>query len=227
MRKQTCRTCNKEKPLSKFTKEKRNKNGVTSRCKACRNASLSKNTRKYYVGRTKRECIACGIIKTFDHFAKEPRSKTGIRARCKECRQQYREPIPHKAFHRLKAKQKLYDIPIETTKEEVALLFEAFEGRCAYCNVEESAETGTFHLEHIIPMSRPNARHHVSNFAIACGKCNAKKHNRPLIEFYRMHQPFTGAMLEFIFIYVARFNGRTPEEVAKSFYAEVEDDEQT
>ncbi|MGE6487759.1 HNH endonuclease [Paenisporosarcina sp. NPDC076898] len=162
-------------------------------------------------------------------FKRDSRKPNGVGSRCKGCNKSS-EPIPHKAFHRLKAKQKLYDIEIETTKEEVAQIFELFEGRCAYCNIEESEETGTFHLEHIIPMSREGSRHHVSNLAISCASCNAKKNKRPLIEFYLMHKPFTGAMLDFIFIYVARFSGRTPEEVAKEFYAEVaevDDDEQT
>jgi len=124
----------------------------------------------------------------------------------------------------LRDKQKLYKIPIETTKVEVTQIFEMFEGRCAYCNVEESAKTGTLQLEHIQAMAR-GGRHHVSNLVIACKSCNSKKQNKPLIEFYRMHPPFTGAMLDFIFIYIARFSGRTPEEVAAEFYEEVENEQ--
>lgn len=227
----TCRKCEENKPIEDFVKHKRSKNGFARLCKACRNLSLAKNRKpRLFVGETERECITCGEIKPFALFKKDSRKSNGVGSRCKDCNSKSGEPIPHKAFHRLKAKQKLYNIEIETTKEEVAQIFEMFEGRCAYCGVKESAETGTFHLEHIIPMSREGSRNHVSNLVCSCSRCNLKKHNRHLVMFYRMHPPFTGEMLDFIFMYIAHFSGRTPEEVAKEFYAEVtevENDEQT
>lgn len=221
----TCRKCEESKPIEDFVKHKRSKNGFARLCKACRNLSLTKNRRtKLFVGETERECIACGEIKLFALFKKDSRKPTGVGARCKDCNTNI-EPIPHKAFHRLKAKQKLYDIEIETDKHEVSQVFEMFDNRCAYCNVEQSSSTGTLQLEHVQAMAR-GGRHHVSNLVIACKRCNSKKYNRPLIEFYRMHPPFTGAMLDFIFQYVAHFSGREPEDIASDFYKEATDEKQ-
>lgn len=169
-----------------------------------------------------RKCIKCEAVKPLTSFVKEKRNKDGVAGTCKSCRnaERFTSPIPHKAFWRLNEKQKKYNIDIETDKHEITQVFDMFTGHCTYCNVKESEDTGTLQLEHIIPMAR-GGRHHVSNLVIACKRCNAKKRNMPLIEFYRAHPPFTGAMLDFVFMYVARFSGRDPEEVAKEFYAEV------
>lgn len=169
---------------------------------------------------SEKQCSMCQQTKSLEQFEKEKRAKDGRGARCRLCKN---DPKPYKAFWRLKAKQKLYDIPIETSKEEVAQIFEMFEGKCAYCHVEESSETGTMNLEHIRPM-KAGGRHHVSNLCVSCKFCNSKKQDKPLIEFYRSHEPFTGAMLDFVFFYVAYFSNRDVEEVAKEFYAEVKDD---
>lgn len=167
-------------------------------------------------------CSMCKKTKPLELFEKEKRSKDGHGARCKTCKNTYTDPKPYKAFWRLNAKQKLYDIPIEITKEEVAQLFEAFEYSCIYCGVEESKDTGTMNLEHIIPMRR-NGPHNISNLVISCKVCNSKKNDKPLITFYRSHEPFDSRRLEYIFKHVAYFTKRDVEQVARQFYAEVDD----
>lgn len=164
-------------------------------------------------------CIKCGETKPIELFERYKGRKVEVGGRCKSCKTAATSR-EYRAYYRMIEKQNKFPIPIETDYEEVKQIFDMFEDRCAYCLVVESAETGTIQLEHIKAMDR-GGRHHVSNLVIACKSCNSKKQNRPLIEFYRMHPPFTGAMLDFIFMYVARFSGRDPEEVAKEFYAEV------
>lgn len=155
-------------------------------------------------------CRLCGEPKPLDLFEKDSRSKGGRTNRCKSCKQASNN-VAYKAFCRFK--ERYPDVPIETTKEEVAQIFEAFEGRCAYCNVKESDETGTFHLEHIRPLSREGGRHHVSNLVISCRRCNARKNNKPLAIFFRDYLPFSYDSLRFIVGYIAYFSGRTTEEV--------------
>ncbi|QUG41314.1 HNH endonuclease [Psychrobacillus sp. INOP01] len=220
MAKKTCKKCLKAKAISQFVKDKRNKDGTTNICKVCRNTALRKPPRRY-IGKKEQECSICHEIKPYDNFYKSKMTKNGREPRCNKCRAV--DPKPFKAYWRLMAKQKLYAIPIEITKEEVAMIFEAFEGECIYCGAEESKETGTINLEHIVPMAR-NGRHHVSNLCCACTSCNSKKRNKPLIEFYRSHEPFTGKRLDYIFKHVAYFAKRDPEEVAQEFYAAVNDE---
>lgn len=172
---------------------------------------------------SEKTCSICKETKPIELFEKEKRQKDGRGARCKLCKSTVTDPKPFKAYWRLNAKQKLYDIPIEITKQEVAIIFEAFEGNCIYCGAVESKQTGTMNLEHIVPMAK-GGRHHASNFVISCKSCNAKKHDKPLITFYRSHKPFTGDRLDFIFKHVAYFSQRDPEEVALEFYAEVENE---
>jgi 5-methylcytosine-specific restriction endonuclease McrA len=170
-------------------------------------------------------CYKCGITKTEESFEKTKAIKSGYTNRCKSCKTASNSKAT-KAFHRMREKQTKYPTPIETDRFEVAQIFDLFGGKCAYCHVEESEETGTLHLEHIVPLKK-DGRHHVSNLVIACKKCNTLKHDKALVNFFRLHPAFTGEMLDFIFMYVARFSGRTPEEVAREFHAEVDEDGKT
>lgn len=172
---------------------------------------------------SERICSLCKEVKPLELFEKDKRRKDGRGVRCRQCKLFIPgNSKPYKAFWRLKAKQKLYNIPIEITKEDVAILFDVFEGKCSYCGIDESEETGTMELDHVVPMSR-GGRHHVSNFVISCKSCNAKKRDKQLVDFYRCHKPFTGERLDYIFKHIAYFTKRDPEEVALEFYAEAKE----
>lgn len=222
MAKKTCKKCLKSKSLSKFVRDKRSKGGVTNSCKECRNATLRKGPSKpkRYIGKTKQECTICREIKPLKDFNKRKSMKNGLSPRCKDCT--VHDPKPYKAYWRLIEKQKLFGMPVEITKEEVKMIFDAYEYSCVYCGAEESEKTGTMQLEHVIPISK-GGRHHVSNLVTSCKSCNSKKKDSPLIEFYRSHEPFNGLRLDAVIIHVAYFSKRDSEEVAKEFYAEVND----
>ena len=50
-------------------------------------------------------------------------------------------------------------------------------GRCEYCRMHQSLQGGTFHLEHIVPLSRGGASTE-GNLALACPGCNLRKTDR-------------------------------------------------
>jgi len=50
-------------------------------------------------------------------------------------------------------------------------------GRCEYCQMHESLQGATFHLEHIIPSSR-GGLFTLDNIAWACPTCNLRKSDR-------------------------------------------------
>ncbi|MEK4085143.1 HNH endonuclease [Psychrobacillus sp. FSL K6-1415] len=165
---------------------------------------------------SEKSCSICKETKPIELFEKEKRKKDGRGARCLPCKNIRKgNDKAYRAFSRFKEKANKYPTPIETTKEEVAQIFELFEGRCAYCYVEETAETGTHHLEHVIPLIK-GGRHHKSNLVIACDKCNRVKGDRTLTEFFNMHEPFTFSCLEFVVKYIARFTGLSEEEVQRT-----------
>lgn len=166
-----------------------------------------------------RTCRNCKVEKPINHFEKDKRSKCGSTNRCLKCKQASNNKA-YKAFYRMRELAPKYPIPIETTKEEVAQLFDVFDNRCGYCNVEESEETGTFNLEHIRPLVR-GGRHHVSNLFISCKTCNSRKNGKPIITFYRENGKLEYDYMPFLVKYIARFSKRSIKEVE----AELIDDE--
>jgi hypothetical protein len=62
-------------------------------------------------------------------------------------------------------------VEIERTARERAA------GRCEYCRMHQSLQGATFHLEHIVPLSK-GGRTELSNLAIACPGCNLAKSDR-------------------------------------------------
>ena len=50
-------------------------------------------------------------------------------------------------------------------------------GRCAYCQIHQSLQGATFHVEHIIPRCR-GCRADLDNLAWACPSCNLRKADR-------------------------------------------------
>lgn len=50
-------------------------------------------------------------------------------------------------------------------------------GRCEYCQMSQSLQGATFHVEHIVPLSRGGATSE-ENLALACPSCNLHKADR-------------------------------------------------
>ena len=49
--------------------------------------------------------------------------------------------------------------------------------RCEYCRMHQSLQGGTFHIEHIRPLSREGDSE-LANLALACPGCNLSKSDR-------------------------------------------------
>ena len=158
----------------------------------------------------KRTCRKCGETKPIEAFEKDKRAKGGRTNRCKACKFKSNSKAA-KAYRRFYEKQDKYPIPIEVTRRDIELLFEAFEGRCAYCGCEESDETGTFNLEHVIPLCR-HGRHRISNLVISCPERNRRKNDKPVSEFFRTYDKFTLSNYLFLLEYIGHFEGKTHDQ---------------
>ena len=56
--------------------------------------------------------------------------------------------------------------------------------RCNYCWVLfDSVNTAT--VDHIIPRTNPKSKNHISNYCLACEKCNIEKWELPVLEFMK------------------------------------------
>lgn len=58
-----------------------------------------------------------------------------------------------------------------------ALVRERAGGRCEYCRMAQSLQGGTFHIEHVVPLSRGGSSS-AENLALACPGCNLHKADR-------------------------------------------------
>lgn len=63
--------------------------------------------------------------------------------------------------------------------EELSQMYRDQDGRCAYCEV---ALDGSYHVDHMVPLSRGGANDW-SNIAIACPRCNWRKNDQTAEEF--------------------------------------------
>lgn len=75
--------------------------------------------------------------------------------------------------------------------QDLLKLFEAQEGKCAYCSVELTASI--IQIDHKIPLTR-GGKHNFNNLALSCRDCNYLKHTRTASEFFK-----------FVAAYVLRF----------------------
>lgn len=161
-------------------------------------------------------CRLCGEEKALDLFEVDKRVKGGRTTRCKDCKFDSNSK-PAKAYRRLYERQDKYPIPIEVTRKGYEQLYEIWKVICIYClkHMEEEGETPSF--DHIVPLSNPDSRNHISNIFPVCISCNSKKSNKPLYVFYDESPSFHNRQLEIVVEYVARLSKRTIEEVDAEF----------
>lgn len=63
--------------------------------------------------------------------------------------------------------------------KDIALMYEQQHGLCCYC---ETQLHQSYHIEHIVPLSRGGSNS-PENIALACASCNSRKASRTLMEF--------------------------------------------
>src|SRR5699024_8021515 len=146
------------------------------------------------------KCRLCHEVKTIDKFEKDKRTKSGYTTRCKACKFNSNTK-PAKAYRRLFERQDKYPIPVEVTQKGFEQLYGLWKSVCIYClkHMEEEGETPSF--DHIVPLSNPDSRNHISNIFPVCNSCNAKKSNKPLYVFYDESPSLHNRQLEIVVEY--------------------------
>jgi hypothetical protein len=106
-----CKTCQIEKSVIEFHKQKSNKTGFQIYCKSCKK-ELAKKYRSERVNRiitcTELFCCDCDTNKAVENFNKNPLSKTGFEKRCKSCQSIYCKNYVKINKKELKQKSKVY-----------------------------------------------------------------------------------------------------------------------
>jgi len=200
-----CTTCNKEKELLLFSKDKSTNDGLCYKCKEC-----TKEYKKQYKINN-RETIAIGnkkyrennlnkvketkrihYIKHKEYIRKKHKeyyikNAGDIQNKAKEYRDENKEKIREYAKtessknsmrnsrHKRRSITKKGDV---TTKQISDLRNNA--KICYWCN--ESLKNKEVHIDHYIPLSK-GGEHTISNLVISCFTCNLKKHAKDPIDF--------------------------------------------
>ncbi len=191
------RTCSQCGGTGPFYRDSASPDGLTSRCKSCRNAASqawqrsNPQYREQAKARTKAWRLANPERARVNRRAwveRNPMKKGMIDARYRashskeRCRRTvaWRRANPEKSQAidaRSKAKRRatLEEVENTLTGYEWLQILEVFNHACAYCLRDDVKLT----VDHVIPISRggPNT---AENVVPACGSCNKRKLSRPL-----------------------------------------------
>jgi hypothetical protein len=83
----TCQTCNQEKELTEFYKNKANRGGYEIHCKECKKAKEVKEEAAI----EKKKCTKCKKEKPLSEYCVKTYFKGGLNSQCKKCQALYRK----------------------------------------------------------------------------------------------------------------------------------------
>ena len=158
-----CITCKAVKPFTDFHKNKLTKEGVTNKCKVCKNEASRIRYEKN--GAKMREQMAAQRKEKYKHRIEIERASRSRRKEfqrpLKNARQQIRNRLLEGKTFTLKSREiaKLYEKP------------------CYNCGTLENLS-----IDHIVPLARGGS-HSIGNLMTLCRKCNASKGKKLLIQW--------------------------------------------
>ena len=165
-----CKKCRNIKPISEFSPDKRNKDGLQTICKVCSN----ENNKKYYAKHPEK-CRKRTAEWAALHPERVKEYKKAWRARRSQHVFEYnknwktnnREKVN---MHTRNQRARKYKAPGNgITAEEWKNICEKYGNRCLACG-----KIGKLTLDHVMPISK-GGLHESSNVQPLCRTCNAKK----------------------------------------------------
>jgi hypothetical protein len=157
----TCNKCERDRPISQYTPDKRNKDGLQSICNDCRRAyKIAKRQLRIHgvdIHPVKEKtCNKCGATKISEDFFRDSGIADGRSTICKACKQgntmewrarkreeyneymrQYRRRHPAKyEQERNRGLKVRYGISLETYNE----MLSSQDGKCAICSAEPKSD---------------------------------------------------------------------------------------
>jgi 5-methylcytosine-specific restriction endonuclease McrA len=161
----------------------------------------------------KKTCRICGMVKNITEMEIDSRKKSIYMNRCRECKHSNDDKAA-RSYRSLKRRAKAANVPMEVTAREIRLLFNMFDGACAYCN-KRPESSRHLHLEHICAMSE-GGRNTLANLIPACATCNISKKSKPIVSFFfDNREKFPDSNFVTVVDYMALLGGEKKEDVVK------------
>ena len=174
-----CSKCGEIKTLSEFGKNAAAKDGLQSWCRQC---YAEYNAKRYIENREKE------LAKNAKWRAEHPEKHVA-----KSLRWEKANPEKHSAKNLAWAKNNPEKANAKTQRRrafkvaapgdhnagDIKALYDAQEGRCAYCGRDVSQG---YHVDHIVPLSRGGSNA-LGNLALTCARCNTSKGAKLLSEW--------------------------------------------
>ena len=112
-----CKTCNKDKDISKYPKDKRSPVGHSGRnCSDCVNKKHRLINNKVSV--TEKKCGTCELTKSASEFQRDKKGSGGLQANCKDCRNaKKRKDWNENKEHNSKARKEYRERNVELVRE--------------------------------------------------------------------------------------------------------------
>ena len=172
----TCTGCLQEKPLEAFGKDKSTKDGLSRRCKECRNAYFSKNNVKHrakknaYDAEWRRRNKAHVLKYQYEYYQK---NKSWMVERQRQYLLKHPEVRARvRGRRRLQEKQNSFVILAKDIRR-------LMQRPCYGCGSRERLT-----IDHIIPLSR-GGTHGIGNLEVLCHSCNSSKGKKFISEWKR------------------------------------------
>lgn len=183
-----CSKCHEIKPLAEFSEDKRRKDRVGCRCKACK-----RDYQRAYYEQHREEyrayCRVCGREHTEERRAyhrayqrvyreqHQEESRAQARAYHQEHREKYRA-------HTQRRRARKAALPPEhntLTAQDWREVLDASKHRCWYCGKKET-KARKLTLDHRLALNKGGA-HTKENVVPACKSCNSRKHTKDELTF--------------------------------------------
>jgi 5-methylcytosine-specific restriction endonuclease McrA len=189
----TCSKCNETKPLDRFSKNRRSKDGLQVHCKSCEAAWYAANRERkaetgaaWHAANRERKAATNAAWYATNH---ERKAETGAawyaanRERMAATVAAWKKANPDKVTaHSQRRRARKRNAAGTFTSEQWLARLAYHENKCVYCGSPDN-----LHIEHQIPLAR-GGTNWPSNLVPACGTCNRSKGTRTPKQFLAYRQ---------------------------------------
>ena len=174
----TCTKCGVSYPATLEYFHKDGRSGLRSRCKRC----VREGRRAYDVTHREERCAYDAAYRAAHREEKRATDAAWYTEHRKERRAYaaayvvaHREEVNARTRNRYARKRAAEG---KHTAADVVAQLKRQKGRCYYAACGHCKLGDTYHVDHVIPLTRAGARNDISNLVIACPSCNQSKSNK-------------------------------------------------